>query len=123
MILILMLTLTGHAQQPTDGVEPTPKVEDQIAQDVQEQTVMVQSVSSGIQAMKAFLEDEKLVKAGHAPKGWVQPDFEVYETELGLRPSMIPYDHYMLLVAAGHVSVDDGDRYVAWNLDQMVPGK
>ena len=76
-------------------------------------------IMDGFAVIKAFLIDESLVEAGHAPADWAQPPMEAYETELGLRPSMLPFGHYMDLATAGHCSVDDGDQYLAWEEERL----
>jgi hypothetical protein len=76
-------------------------------------------IMDGLSAITAFLVDESLVEAGHAPPGWEQPPMEVYESELGRRPSMLPFEHYLDLVVAGYCPADGGHQYLSWEEDRL----
>ncbi len=58
-------------------------------------------------------------KQGFAPAEWEQPAFELYETELSTRPSMLPYESFMEAVEAGICSPDDGIAYALWVAEQV----
>ena len=83
-----------------------------------EQKVMVEETSYSVHCITAFLRDEDLVRQGYAPEDWVQPAFEIYEAELGSRPSMLPYENFMGAVSAEVVPTELGVAYAMWVAEQ-----
>ena len=50
----------------------------EVAEDVKDLVVTQQQQFSQLEAMAHYLEDQKAVTEGRAPKGWVQPAYEEY---------------------------------------------
>lgn len=85
------------------------------AEQVMEETYAIQD---DFHVLKVFLRDQQLLEEGLAPTGWVQPAFEVYEAELGARPSMLPYENFMQAVSKELVPSEEGVAYAVWIAEQ-----
>jgi hypothetical protein len=84
------------------------------AEGVAEQVAEVEKSVDDLAALVVYARDRHLVEKGLAPHGWVQPDVDQYIFAVDGRPSMLPYDHFMTLVAAQKVRADFGDQYTTW---------
>ena len=105
MMIFIVLALAAVGQ-PTE--EPTEAAAVQeVRQAVDDLTVLI-----------AFARDRDLAAQGYAPEGWAQPELVTYETELGLRPSLLPLAFFLEAVAQGKCAEEDGDRYKAWETTQ-----
>ena len=103
-LMAILATVMARAQEPVTEQQETAN------QNMQ----TVQEVNNSLGVLIAFAQDENLAAKGYAPKGWVQPEFEVYEKTLGERPSLIPYDDFMRAVKAEVVRSELGAQYAAW---------
>lgn len=106
--------LTGRVSEAQSPPEPETK-QDATTQMEQAQVIQVQAmaIADDFAVLKAFVRDQDLAK-GFAPEGWTQPDFSVYEAELDGRPSMLPYENFMVAVGVGVCSPEEGVQYALW---------
>ena len=121
--LLALLALSSPASAQGDEEQASADIVEEVQESVmivavQQQAADVKVASLELNTLLAFTRDADLAKKGFAPEGWVHPPYEVYEIDLGLRPSLLPYDNFMQAVSTGHCSVDDGDRYTSWMLEQ-----
>ncbi len=91
----------------------------QVMVEVKLQTAEIAQVNDDLRILIAFMRDQDLAAQGFAPAEWEQPAFELYETELSTRPSMLPYESFMEAVEAGICSPDDGIAYALWVAEQV----
>ncbi len=122
IVLFCMLSTMAAAQEDTDTPVFEVEVQDMQAAQVKALQVETKQLVMDLGAMKAFIGDEELVKAGHAPPGWKQPPLECYEATLGSRPSLLPLEAFLKAVEAGLRPVEEAEAYVSWVEAQALLG-
>jgi hypothetical protein len=111
MILTPLLFVLGCAPSLAGDTPPEPQTKMQAQQ---AEVVEIQNSLGTLAALIAYTRDRDLAEKGYAPEGWEQPSIDVYEAELGERPSMLPYENFMQAVVAEECSAEDGARYAVW---------
>ncbi len=93
--------------------EPTTKQQAQ-QEKVEEIAATADDIANDMWLVKVFMRDKKLAAMGFAPEGWERPAFEVYETNLDGRPSMLPLESFAAAVAAGICPLEELELYSVW---------
>jgi len=101
---MLLLAVAALAQEP-----PANKQQAQLA----EIAIETENIANDVWLVKVYMRDEKLIAAGFAPEGWERPAFEVYESNLDGRPSMLPFVNFAAAVEAGVCSPEELELFSA----------
>ena len=94
---------------------------EQAAEEAAEQREDVEAVTDDLHVMSAYLRDEHLISAGLVPLDWAQPSYEVYESELAGRPSMLPMIAFVEAAQKAELDPALVVEYVAWTAARTTP--